>query len=95
MPRLESDEPEAPLRKCDRCAKPCDEEFEVWTRIVCARCFDAWVTDAPNAGQAAKLATAAQLAESREAESGQRVGGMYRVFYMAWTAEWIARGVSP
>lgn len=82
--RLLSDLPEAPVVPCARCSEP-STPGEVWEHPVCDGCFARWLVEAPNAGEAERLSTPAQLAASRAA------GGLLCAFYRAWTAAWLER----
>ncbi len=74
---------EPPAIPCAVCgdSSTCD----VWCRPFCDRCFAFWLAEAPNAGEASKLATADQLASSKAK------GGELCDFYMPWTAAWVKR----
>ncbi len=81
--KLKSEVTDPIVVPCACCWQP--STGEVWRHRVCDGCFDLWLEDSPNAGEAERLSTPAQLAASRAA------GGLTSAFFEAWTAAWLKR----
>ena len=76
---------EVPVVKCSCCPAAASSGSGVWGHPVCDACFGRWHDEAPNAGEAERLSTPAQLSASKAA------GGLVSAFYEAWTAAWVKR----